>query len=100
LIVDYHRFIVKDHRNHVVYNLNLSIRLDYEKIFLASEIKDERAIFSNIQEGINKLTYSAILIYTYSEYYKFNLWLLDPTLVNAIETIDLLEKRFVDQERR
>jgi len=84
----------------VVYNLNLSIRLDYEKIFLASEIKDERAIFSNIQERINKLTYTAILIYAYSEYYKFNLWLLDPTLVKAIETIDLLKKKFVDQERR
>ncbi|MGI0052519.1 MAG: hypothetical protein ACRD8K_12360 [Nitrososphaeraceae archaeon] len=40
------------------------------------------------------------MIYAYSEYYKFNLWLLDPTSVNAIETIDLLEKRFVDQERR
>jgi len=40
------------------------------------------------------------LIYAYSEYYKFNLWLLDPTLVKAIETIDLLKKKFVDQERR
>ena len=80
--------------------LNLSIRLDCEKIFLASEIKNERSILGNIQEGINKLTYSAILIYAHSNYYKFNLWLLDPTQVNAIEIIDLLEKRFGDQERR
>ena len=38
-------------------NLNLSIGLSYEKILLASEIKDERSILGNIQEGINKLTY-------------------------------------------
>ena len=35
-----------------------------------------------------------------STYHKFNLWLLDPTQVNTIETIVLLEKRFVDQELR
>ena len=48
--------MVKDHRNPVIYNLNLPIRLDFEKIFLIPEIKDERAILYYTEEGINQLT--------------------------------------------
>ena len=95
MIVEYHRFIVKNIEI-MWYTTYLSIRINCEKIFLASEIKDERSILGNIEEGINKLTYSVILIYPHSKYYKFNLWLLDPTQVNTIEIINLVEKRYGD----
>jgi hypothetical protein len=64
LIVEYHRFIVKNIEI-MWYTTYLSIRINCEKIFLASEIKDERSILGNIEEEINKLTYSVILISTF-----------------------------------
>ena len=48
--------VVEDYRNPVIYNLNLPIRLDYDKIFLIPEIKDERTILYYTEEGINELT--------------------------------------------
>jgi hypothetical protein len=42
--------MVEDYRNPVIYNLNLPLRLDYEKIFLIPEIKDERTILYYTEE--------------------------------------------------
>lgn len=91
--------VVEDYRNHGIQTAVLSVRLDYEKILLAAENEDEIAILCDLQDGINKWTGDGALIYAGSKYHKFNLWIPDRTEENAIEIINLAEKRYSGQGR-
>ena len=91
--------VVEDYRNHGISAGVLSVRLDYDKILLAAENEDEETILCDLQDGINKWTGGGALIYAGSKYHKFNLWIPDRTEEDAIEIINLVEKRYSSQGR-
>ena len=76
-----------------------SVRVDYAEILEAARQENNITVFCDLQGGINKWTNNGVLIYGGSPHHKFNLWIPDQESTEAVEIINLIEKRYADYGR-
>ena len=91
--------LIQDYRKFGIQAGVKSVRLDYEDIVEAAKIESQIAVLCDLQGGINKWTDNGALIYAGSPQHKFNLWIPDPEQANAIEILNLIERRYAGYAR-
>lgn len=91
--------VVEDYRKFGIQSGAQSVRVDYAEILEAAGQQNAITVFCDLQGGINKWTDNGVLVYGGSPHHKFNLWIPDRESTEAIEIINLIEKRYAGYGR-
>jgi micrococcal nuclease len=91
--------VVEDYRKFGIQSGAKSMRIDYAEILEAARQQNNITVFCDLQGGINQWTDNGALVYGGSPHHKFNLWIPDPESTEALEIINLIEKRYAGYGR-